>query len=148
MRKCFSYSFIRSIFNSNILFFCCIFLVIKDKITVSDRWSINEISIFKLKGSNKEMDWKNIRLGRNILPVKYLFWRKNLKNRMIKLPSCTIYYILSLHKIIYTLETFLLILFLANYCFSIFFTFFDFFIIIWSKIYDTSFSNNRYICVV
>ena len=104
MRKCFSYSFIRSIFNSNILFFCCIFLVIKDKITVSDRWSINEISIFKLKGSNKEMDWKNIRLGRNILPVKYLFWRKNLKNRMIKLPSCTIYYILSLHKIIYTLK--------------------------------------------
>ena len=81
MRKCFSYSFIRSIFNSNILFFCCIFLVIKDKITVSDRWSINEISIFKLKGSNKEMDWKNIRLGRNILPVKYLFWRKNLKKQ-------------------------------------------------------------------
>ena len=120
MRKCFSYSFIRSIFNSNILFFCCIFLVIKDKITVSDRWSINEISIFKLKGSNKKMDWKNIRLGRNIFPVKHLFWRKNLKNRMIKftilyhilyfeftqnyIHSRTIYYILSLHKIIYTLK--------------------------------------------
>ena len=92
MRKCFSYSFIRSIFNSNILFFCCIFLVIKDKITVSDRWSINEISIFKLKGSNKKMDWKNIRLGRNIFPVKHLFWRKNLKNRMIKFT--TLYHIL------------------------------------------------------
>ena len=27
----------------------------------------------KLKGSNKEMDWKNIRLGRNIFPVKHIF---------------------------------------------------------------------------
>ena len=35
--------------------------------------SINEISIPKLKGSNKEMDWKNTRLGRNIFTVKYLF---------------------------------------------------------------------------
>ena len=35
--------------------------------------SINEISIPKLKGSNKEMDWKNTRLGRNIFSVKYLF---------------------------------------------------------------------------
>ena len=35
--------------------------------------SINEISIPKLKGSNKEMDWKDIRLGRNIFSVKYLF---------------------------------------------------------------------------
>ena len=35
--------------------------------------SINEISIPKLKGSNKEMDWKNTRLGRNIFPVKHLF---------------------------------------------------------------------------
>ena len=53
--------------------------VYKDKITLSDRWSINEIGIPKLKGSNKEMDWKNTRLGRNIFSVKYLFWRKNLK---------------------------------------------------------------------
>ena len=26
-----------------------------------------------IKGSNKEMDWKNTRLGRNIFSVKYLF---------------------------------------------------------------------------
>ena len=26
-----------------------------------------------LKGSNKEMDWKDTRLGRNIFSVKYLF---------------------------------------------------------------------------
>ena len=36
--------------------------------------------------------------GRNILPIKYLFWRKNLKTGWWKLPSC-IYCILSLHKI-------------------------------------------------
>ena len=36
----------------------------------------------------------------------YSIYNKNftLSNRMIKLPSCTIYYILSLHKILYTLS--------------------------------------------
>ena len=54
---------------------------ITDKIIVSYKWSVNEISIFKFEGSNKEMDWKDIRLERNILLVKYLFWRKNLKKQ-------------------------------------------------------------------
>jgi len=37
------------------------------------------------------------------------------KNRMIKLPYCTIYYILSLHKIIYTLGQYKNIVFLYLY---------------------------------
>ena len=55
-----------------------IFLEI-EMLSLSLKSSLNEISISKLKGSNKEMDWKNTGLGRNIFSVKYLFWRKNLK---------------------------------------------------------------------
>ena len=44
-----------------------------EMLSLSFKSSLNEISISKLKGSNKEMDWKNTRLGRNIFSVKYLF---------------------------------------------------------------------------
>ena len=44
-----------------------------EMLSLSFKSSLNEISISKLKGSNKEMDWKNTRLGRNIFTVKYLF---------------------------------------------------------------------------